>query len=149
MAHLKASSSATINAPAAKVYAIIADYQTGHPSILPPHIFKDLTVEKGGVGAGTVIRFKMTIMGSTRDLRATISEPEPGRMLVETYEGGEVTTFIVEPIGDRQSKVSIVTQWQAGWFIGLVQRLPAPKILRRLYDEELQNLARLATAAAP
>jgi len=148
MPQLKASASARIDAPAAKVYAIIADYKTGHPSILPPHIFKELTVEKGGVGAGTVIRFKMTIMGSTRDLRATITEPEPGRVLVETYEGGEVTTFKVEPLGERQTEVTIATVWQPGWFIGLIQRLPAPKILRRVYTEELQNLARVAQDSA-
>jgi Polyketide cyclase / dehydrase and lipid transport len=149
MPQLKANASATIDAPAAKVYAIIADYKSGHPSILPPHIFKDLSVEKGGVGAGTVIRFKMTIMGTTRDLRATVTEPEPGRVLVETYEGGEVTTFTVEPLGERQTKVTIQTLWQAGWFIGLIQRLPAPKILRRVYDEELGNLARVARESPP
>jgi Polyketide cyclase / dehydrase and lipid transport len=144
MPQLKAGSSAKIDAPAAKIYAIIADYRTGHPSILPERYFKDLTVEKGGVGAGTVIKFKMTIMGTTRDLKATITEPEPGRVLVETYEAGEVTTFTVEPITERQTKVSISTVWNPGWFIGLIQRLPAPKILRRVYDEELQKLARVA-----
>ncbi len=44
--------SADMDAPPDRVYAIIADYHNGHPHILPKQ-FRNLTVEKGGVGAGT------------------------------------------------------------------------------------------------
>ncbi len=49
---LHASAERTIPAPAAAVYALLADYRDGHPRILPP-AFSDLTVLQGGIGAGT------------------------------------------------------------------------------------------------
>ena len=39
-----------IDAPAQEVYDIIADYENGHPHILPKEHFSDLTVEEGGKG---------------------------------------------------------------------------------------------------
>ena len=47
-----------MNAPAAKVYEVLSDYQEGHPAILPRKYFIDLTVEEGGRGAGTVFLVK-------------------------------------------------------------------------------------------
>ncbi len=71
-----------MDAPADRVYAIIADYRNGHPHILPKQ-FRNLTVEQGGVGAGTIIRFEVRVFGQTQHFRAVVSEPEPGRVLVE------------------------------------------------------------------
>lgn len=48
-----------IDAPPDRVYALIADYRSGHPRILPKAYFKELVVEQGGVGAGTVVRVLM------------------------------------------------------------------------------------------
>ena len=73
-----------IDAPAAKVYGILADYRVGHPSILPEQYFGPLVVEAGGEGEGTVIRFTMKAMGKEHTVRARITEPEPGRVLHET-----------------------------------------------------------------
>src|ERR1044072_1519141 len=91
--------SAQVEAPAEVVYNIIADYRNGHPHILPKQYFEWLEVEQGGRGEGTVIRFQMRVLGQTRVLRAVVTEPEPGRVLVETDTGGAgpVTTFTVEP----------------------------------------------------
>jgi hypothetical protein len=92
--------SAVVQAPAPHVYNIIADYRDGHPRIVPHRYFKWMRVDGGGVGAGTTITFQMRVMGSSKVLRATITEPEPGRVLVETYpESGIVTTFFVAPKG--------------------------------------------------
>lgn len=74
------SASARIDAPPERVYAIIADYRTGHPRILPEP-FSGLTVERGGIGAGTTIRFQMKLLGRTETYRADITEPEPGRQI--------------------------------------------------------------------
>ena len=62
------SASAVIHAPAADLYAIIADYERGHPRILPKPPFVSLAVEEGGIGAGTVIRVHMRVLprGGTR-----------------------------------------------------------------------------------
>src|SRR5262245_4028936 len=102
--------SAVVQAPAERVYNLIADYRDGHPRIVPPRYFKWMHVENGGVGAGTTISFAMRVWGVTSVLRARISEPEPGRVLVEAYpETGVVTTFSVEPEGAAACRVTIAT----------------------------------------
>jgi len=108
--------SGTVPAPAARVYALIADYRKGHPRILPPRYFGSLEVLAGGVGAGTEIRFQMRVLGTRRTLRAMITEPEPGHVLVESYpESGTVTTFTVAPDAPgRQTTVTIATELPKG-----------------------------------
>jgi Polyketide cyclase / dehydrase and lipid transport len=144
----QASGTALINAPAAQVYALIADYGNGHPHILPPAYFQNLTVEKGGVGAGTVIRFEMRVFGQTQTFRAAISEPEPGRVLVESdLAGGPVTTFTVDSQGNgQQAQVTITTvsKTRSGGIGGWIEGLMAPLFLRRVYAQELKLLATLA-----
>src|SRR3954470_15498093 len=101
---------ATVGAPADRVYELIANYRTGHPRIVPPKYFQNLIVERGGRGAGTVIAYDMKLFGKVRTSRASITEPEPGRVLVETVEDqGIVTTFTVERAGSFASDVSIST----------------------------------------
>jgi hypothetical protein len=107
------TASARIDAPAAQVYAILADYHSGHPRILPSPPFLGLQVEEGGVGAGTRVNFQMRIYGTTQSFRAAVTEPEPGRVLVETNlgDGGAVTTFTVDAIeGGQHANVTIVTE---------------------------------------
>jgi hypothetical protein len=124
------------------VYAILADYHDGHPHILPRGYFTSLTVERGGVGEGTVIRFGMRAFGKTRETRAAVTEPEPGRVLVETAldPGGPVTTFVVEPDGAR-SRVTFSTELSApAGLAGAVERFAASRYLRRVYALELEQL---------
>lgn len=141
--------SAEIAAPPNVVYGIIADYREGHPSILPPRWFTHLHVERGGVGAGTVIRFGMKSGGRVREMRAEVSEPEPGRVLVERGldERGTVTTFTVDPAGSGGTRVTIQTTWRAPGVAGFLERLLAPALLRRVYREELARLGEKATGA--
>jgi hypothetical protein len=138
----RVTSSAVVRAPAEKVYAIIADYRDGHPHIIPRKYFPSLEVERGGVGEGTVIRVGMRALGKKHEFRAVITEPEPGRVLVETVfdEGGTVTTFTVEP-GGAQSRVTISTQLNAAAGVrGWVERFMARSLLRRVYARELELL---------
>src|SRR5688500_20175778 len=72
-----------VPAPPAEVYAILADYTVGHPHILPSAYFRNIEVEEGGGGAGTRIRFEMTVLGTRRTIRAENEEPKPQRALVE------------------------------------------------------------------
>lgn len=144
---IEVSASRAIVAPPAVVYGIIADYRVGHPSILPPKWFGPLTVEEGGVGAGTRIRFTMKGMGPPRPMEAIVSEPEPGRVLTETYPAtGGVTTFTVEP-AQGGSVVTFHTTWTPRGFQGIVERLLAPAFLRRVYRDELDLLEQRAEAA--
>ncbi|MFN8444909.1 MAG: SRPBCC family protein [Caldilineaceae bacterium] len=139
--------SAVVHAPADVVYAVIADYRNGHPKILPAY-FSNLVVEEGGVGAGTRIRFEITVMGKKQSFRADISEPQPGRVLVETNDamGGSITTFTVEPTGNH-ARVTISTEVKKrGGLGGMIAQLMTSMFLRRVYGQELQLLDEVAKA---
>ncbi len=151
MAQHRISASALIPAPAEKVYAIIADYQNGHPAILPKPPFVSLTVEKGGVGSGTEITFQMRLMGKLQTFRAVITEPEPGRVLAESdLDTGTVTTFTVEPRDNGNSAyvtISTETKVRDGVLGGLEEWM-ATRLLHPVYVKELAQLTAVATNKA-
>lgn len=136
------TTSKEIVASAADIYALIADYRQGHPKFLPEPYFASLEVETGGIGAGTIISFDMNVMGKVQSFRAEISEPEPGRVLVETdLNTGAPTTFTVDALDAETSRVTISTVLQTrkglagkleGWF--------TKRYLQPIYEEELKLL---------
>jgi hypothetical protein len=144
MPRLHASAERTVPAPAAAVYDLLADYRDGHPRILPP-AFSDLTVLRGGTGAGTVIRFGLKFAGRKQEVEARVEEPEPGRVLSEIYpEKSAVTRFIVDPAGD-QSRVRIETSWEPSrGLAGVIERFLTPRMFRKLYTQELDLIERWA-----
>lgn len=151
MGIIRVSAERAIDAPPTTVYRCLADMHE-HPRFLPP-AFSDFNVESGGVGAGTVTRFKVTAGGRTREYRMQVAEPEPGRVLTESDTNSSlVTTFTVNPQRDA-SRVQISTTWQgAGGVGGLFERLFAPRVLRGIYEDELERLnayAREHPTAAP
>lgn len=150
MSLVRVSTSAIVKAPPSTTFGILADYHTGHPGILPRKYFADLVVEQGGIGGGTVIRFRMKSFGTTREFRAEITEPVPGQVLVERIpDSGTVTTFTVTGRNEgRECEVSIATEWESRGLRGWLEGLIAPGFLRRVYTEELRNLATLAEADA-
>ena len=145
MPSIRASESLDIAAPAQVVYDIIADYRAGHPQILPPEYFGRLDVEAGGRGAGTKIRFEMKAFGRITVSTATVTEPVPGRKLLETLETGILTTFRVASLPGDGSRVTITTSYTKPGLRGWLDRLLAPGYLRRMYRAELALLARVAT----
>jgi uncharacterized protein YndB with AHSA1/START domain len=144
MAKVVASAERGIDAPADEVYSYLADMHQ-HQRFLPP-AFSDFQIDQGGVGTGTVTSFKVTAGGRTRSYRMQVTEPTPGRTLVETDASSSlVTTFDVTPQGDK-SLVSITTSWDgAGGIGGFFERTFAPRALRRLYLDELDRLNTYAT----
>lgn len=141
MAKVNASAAREIDAPATEVYGIIAD-ASQRPKFLPDE-FSDFTVVEGGTGAGTVTRFKMaTRPGKFRECTMDVTEPDPGKTLVETdRDSSLVTTFTVTPAGDGTSRVSIATSWDgAGGVGGFFEKTFAPKALNRIYADELDRL---------
>jgi hypothetical protein len=140
MAPISVSAERTVGAPAPVVYGYIADMREHHPHFLPP-AFSNFQVESGGIGAGTILRYKLTAGGRSRQYRTQIAEPEPGRVLTESDTGStSVTTFTVTPEGSA-CRVRISTTWQgAGGVGGVFERLFAPRVLRHLYDDELSRL---------
>ena len=139
MAKVEASAERTIDAPAGQVYGYLADMHQ-HSRFLPP-AFSDFKVEEGGVGAGTVTSFAVTAGGRTRNYRMRITEPEPGRTLVESDANSSlVNTFNVEPQGDK-SLVRISTSWDGAAGIGgFFERTFAPRALQRMFLDELERL---------
>ena len=148
MAEITVEREQVINAPASTVYACIADFREHHPHFLPP-AFSNYRVEEGGVGAGTVISYKLKAGGRTRAVRSLVAEPEPGRVLTESDTlSSIVTSFTVTPQGDR-ALVHISSRWTgAGGIGGFFERTFAPPVLRRIYEDELARLDDYARAQA-
>jgi len=140
--NINASVERRIEARPEAVYAVIADFRDHHPKILPPE-FSESIVQDGGVGAGTVLRFTLTLGGRPRTSRVRVEETEPGRVLTEReIDGSMLTTFTVDPLPHGCSRVTITTSWQASGLRGVVERLFAPRMLRRVYADELSRLDR-------
>jgi hypothetical protein len=136
----RVSASARISAPSTLVYAIIADYRQHHPRILPD-AFSNLIVKEGGVGAGTVITVDLRVAGRTKHYTGVVTEPAPGRHLVESYpsENG-VTSFEVEPDGGG-CMLTIATEFDVrDGIAGAIERWMSGLLLQRLYADELRRI---------
>ena len=146
MTKYKFSVSSLIPSPSQNVYSIIADYKSGHPEILPKPPFVSLTVEKGGIGAGTVLNVKMKVMGKLQAFRTIVTEPEPGRVLVETNDTGYITTFTVDPKNDgKHSYVTFTTEIpENSSLLKKIEFLFSKQYLPLVYKKELENLAVVA-----
>ena len=136
-----------IQVPAEILYNIIADYSRMHWMILPKQYFLSLEVEEGGFGAGTIVNFAMRILGQTQSFHSLITEPEPGRLLVETdIKSGIATSFHIVPIEkEGQTRVSISTELKGRNFL---EAWIAKLVLQKIYRLELELLAQVAEEQA-
>ncbi len=136
-----------IDAPADVIYHCIADYREHHrPDGFLPPAFSELEIGRGGLGAGTELRWVIDA-GRRRTVTATVSEPLPGRTLLETGSGIE-TTFSVEPTGGG-ARVRFDTIIEEGGLQGILNRLFAARILGPIYEDELSRLEDHAKAHPP
>ena len=140
MGQVTASAQGTIAAPADVTYKLIAD-AAQRPKFVPES-FSGFEVLSGGVGAGTVHKFDF--QAPSRPVRSYVmemTEPEPGRVLVETDRNSSlVTRFTVTPQG-QGCQVAITTTWKgAGGIGGFFEKTFAPKALRGIYADELARL---------
>ncbi len=147
MAQITVKAAAILDARPEDVYATIADYQHGHPNILPQERLYDLQVEQGGYGAGTIIRFKVKALGVEQTAYQRVSEPEPGRVLVEQdidSARNAMTTFTVTAV-EQKTHVEIATTMNTSPGLqGLVERLLVPIIQPPVYRKELKLLEAVA-----
>lgn len=144
MSKIRVNVETTIEARLKEVYAVVADYRAGHPAILPKGNFRDLVVEEGGYGAGTVIRFVSRVLGIERAFHQRVSEPEPGRVLVEQdIDGPLATRWTFTPLeGGQRVRVAIATETEASRGLqGLIERTLVPRALMAVYHKELCQLA--------
>jgi hypothetical protein len=71
-----------------------------------------------------------------------VSEPQQGVLVEMDTSSGLTTRFTVKPVEDRkQSSVEIASEWESTGIQGFFERLMAPPTLRRVYREELAQLA--------
>ena len=141
MSNVTVSVSANVDAPAAVVYNILADYNH-HRKILPPRFFTGLDIVEGGVGAGTKFILHAMSFGGKTQMHMAVTEPEPGAVLVERdVNTGLVTNFIVKPISSTQSHVTFETIWQPQPGLkGVIDRYTAPLFMRFIYRQEQRIL---------
>lgn len=147
------AASRVIGANAEVVYRLIADYQGGHQRILPDKYFGNLRATKGGYGDGTEIAFEMYPFGMRRAVqqaRSRVTEPEPGRVLVETdLDRGFVTTFTVDPINPSSARVEFITTVpRKPGILGAIEKTVTTRFLSTVYDAELKQLDRVASEVA-
>ena len=131
--------------PVAKAYSIEEQLTWDElPAELTPE-----QLEAEGAGAPVELPPQQAALATAAE---QITEPEPGRVLVESDLDREaVTRFVVEPVRDdgrERSRVTISTDWSAPGPRGWIERLVAPAVLRRIYAEELRNLEAAARSAA-
>lgn len=153
MGQISAKVMGVLDARPEDVYATIADYHEGHPSILPKKSLYDLQVEQGGQGAGTIIRFKARVLGVEQSFHHRVSEPEPGSVLVEQdidSAQNVTTTFSVTSLEEgKKSQVEIRTTMNASSGLkGLVERLVISLANPSIYRKELKLLEAVARQRA-
>lgn len=142
------TASRRMNAPADVIYHCIADYRAHHrPGGFLPPAFTDFEIDRGGMGAGTELRWVVLAGGRRRPMTALVTEPEPGRRLVETGSGVQ-TTFLVEPAGSH-TLVRFTTHIDDGGVSGLITRLFGARLMGPLYSDELARLEAYAQAHGP
>ena len=142
MAQVTARTERTIDAPAERVHAALADYETVRPTILTEH-YRDYRVESGGQGAGTRAHWLLqATQKRVRDQLVEVSVPGPERIVERDANSSMVTTWTVTPAGDDRSVVAVESSWTgAGGLGGFFERTFAPKGLQRIHDGVLANLA--------
>ncbi|MFJ8916178.1 SRPBCC family protein [Amycolatopsis sp. NPDC102389] len=141
MGKVTAIAERTIEAPADKVRALVADYAETRPKLLTEH-YRDYEVTEGGVGAGTKARWKLQATSKrVRDVAATVTEPSEGTLVETDANSSMVTTWTVREVPEG-SLVRIETTWDgAGGIGGFFEKTFAPGGLKRIYEGVLGKLA--------
>jgi hypothetical protein len=79
--------------------------------------------------------------GRTDRIRTRVVRAEPGRLIEEVVLGRVMTTTFTFRPDVAGTRVAIDTAWRpAGGLSGLLERRFAPRMLSRIYAEELERL---------
>lgn len=135
MAQVTATTQRTIEAPAEKVTAALADYETVRPQILTEN-YGDYRVEPDKRVHWTLQATKKRV----RDQLVTV-EVDRDRIVERDANSSMVTTWSVVSDGTNRSTVTVETTWNgAGGIGGFFEKTFAPKGLARIHDGVLANL---------
>ena len=149
MSRIHVEAERIVDATPDAVYQLLADYRAGRPRILPPN-YLDYTVEQGGQGAGTVVRYRFRAANRERPYQMRVAEPARGNVLTESDTSSSlVTTWTLVPAeGGAKTRVRLTTEWDGAAGIGgFFEKTFAPGGLRRIYDDMLTRLERTLTGA--
>lgn len=144
MAQVTATAERRIDAPVQRVRTVLADYAQSRPKILTEH-YRDYRVLEGGTGSGTIANWTLQATSKrVRNVRASVTEPEPGILVETDANSSMVTTWTVREAGNG-SLVRIETTWQGATGVGgFFEKTFAPLGLRRIYEGVLDKLAEVA-----
>ena len=142
MAQVEAETQRVIAATPEAAFGTLADYAGARRELLPEQ-FSEYEVREGGVGAGTLVHWKLQATSKrVRDCLLEVSEPTDGELVEKDRNSSMVTTWRVTPAGEGSSRVVVHTTWQgAGGVGGFFEKTFAPKGLGRIYGEVLDRLA--------
>jgi hypothetical protein len=135
MAQVTATTRRTIEAPAEKVIAALADYETVRPRILTEN-YGDYRVEADK-------RVHWTLRATKKRVRDQLVAVEvgPDRVVERDANSSMVTTWTVASDGTDRSTVTVETTWDGASGIGgFFEKTFAPKGLARIHDGVLANL---------
>ncbi len=135
MAQVTATTQRTIEAPAEKVTAALADYETVRPQILTEN-YGDYRVEPDK-------RVHWTLQATKKRVRDQLVTVEVARdhIIERDANSSMVTTWTVASEGTDRSTVTVETTWNgAGGIGGFFEKTFAPKGLARIHDGVLANL---------
>jgi hypothetical protein len=102
-------------------------------------------VLSGGIGTGTRFELESRLMGTITVARFDVTEPEPGRVLVETMTDGAIeTTFTVEPADTgRATRLTLASEYTLpGGILLPLLRWVTGNILRGVFRREVALIAR-------
>ncbi|CAJ1494960.1 SRPBCC family protein [[Mycobacterium] burgundiense] len=139
MGQVSATSTVLVNATPDEVLAAVADYNEVRPKILSSQ-YSDYQVLQGGVGAGTVVKWKLQATKSrVREVQANVDIA--GKTVIEKDANSTmVTNWTVAPAGPGAS-VTVKTSWTgAGGVKGIFEGIFAPLGLKKIQAEVLKNL---------
>jgi len=142
MAQVTARTERTIDAPAERVRAALADYENVRPAILTDH-YRAYRVEAGGQGEGSPAHWLLQATSKrVRDQLVEVSTPGDDRIVERDANSSMVTTWTITPAGADRSVVAVESSWNgAGGIGGFFERTFAPKGLQRIHGGVLENLA--------
>lgn len=139
MGQVSASAEREIAATPEDVYAFLRDYRDQRPRILPSN-YVDYQVEEGGVGAGTVVRYRLQAGRRERQYRMQVTEVRSHTLTETDTDSSLVTDWTLHPAGGK-TRVRVESRWQGASGIGgFFERRFAPAGLRRIFDDMLARL---------
>lgn len=125
-----------VHAAPHQILAYLRDYLSQSIAEQPKGYFKDIEVEEGGTGAGTIYHATIALNGIILNRLVAVSEPERNKVLETDIYTGMRTTFIVrERFGETYLRISTELPAEP-----CSASLPSAALVRRI------NLAELVMA---